>query len=316
VLCEQPSCRGRPECSLYLFVASHRHGLCEGPRVGEDPGVPLSRGCEGGPQAPAVAARCGLAWCWEARRVRTGNVYVRDPLSCVHREFICVHSRVPFAMCVAQGARVWVDPGGGSSAPSRWRTAGCCCQRTAQHREVPGCAHSGRKAPGNDRTLCPRVPGNDQTLCLRGGRAARLLYASLPTRATHEDSLRDSRRGARMLGGEPQGSGVLVLAVARGFSAANLVVSAKCAAAGRPFWRPRDATQARAAAATCCRCSRPGCSSPIRWRLICHVRRVAFFRPPPRAARASGCVRHAGARSGGGAPPSAAPAVLLLSLPR
>ena len=66
------------------------------------------------------------------------------------------------------------------------------------------CAHSRRKAPGNDRTLCPRVPGNDQTLCLRGGRAARLLYASLPTRATHEDSLRDSRRGARLLGGSPK----------------------------------------------------------------------------------------------------------------
>ena len=198
-----------------------------------------------------------------------------------------------------------------------------------------------------------------------------MLYASLPARATHEDSLRDSRRGARMLGGEPQGSGVLVLAVARGFSAANLVVSAKCAAAGRPFWRPRDATQAREAAATCCRWLSPGCSSPTRCDRF--VRRVAFFgrrrgrrvravvavtqarapaearrrrprlrccccccrdvgvlvgatdlsrssrcalRPPPRAARASGCGRHAGARSGCGAPPAAVPAVLLLSLPR
>ena len=164
----------------------------------------LSRGVAREGRRRRQERRCGLAWLRGARRVRTGNVYVRDPLSCVHRECICVHSRVPFAMCVAQGARVWVDPGGGSSAPSRWRTAGCCCQRTAQHREVPGCAHSGRKAPGNDRTLCPRVPGNDQTLCLRGGRAARLLYASLPTRATHEDSLRDSRRGARLLGGSPK----------------------------------------------------------------------------------------------------------------
>ena len=137
VLCEQPSCRGRPECPLYLSMASHRHGLCEGPRVGEDPGVPLSRGCEGGPQAPAVAARCGLAWLRGARRVRTGNVYVRDPLSCVHRECICVHSRVPFAMCVAQGARVWVDPGGGSSAPSRWRTAVWLV--SAQQRSIARC---------------------------------------------------------------------------------------------------------------------------------------------------------------------------------
>ena len=132
----------------------------------------------------------------------------------------------------------------------------------------------------------------------------------------HEVSLRDSRRGARMLGGGPQGSGVLVLAVCGAcvFSAANLVVSAKCAAAGHPFWRPRDATQARAAAATCCRCSRPGCSA-----LFVSDRFARLSRSAARssAAAASGARsrrgRYAGARSGGGAPPPAAPAVLLLS---
>ena len=130
--------------------AQERHRCCVSSRVvGDDPCAPSrslyyglaqvwsvrgtpSRG--GGPGSSSLLRgregrrrrqerRCGLVWFWEARRVRTGNVYVRDPLSCVHRECICVHSRVPFAICVAQGGRVWVDPGGDSSAPSRWRTA-------------------------------------------------------------------------------------------------------------------------------------------------------------------------------------------------
>ena len=39
-------------------MASHRHGLCEGPRVEEDPGVPLARDWGGG---AAGAGRSGVA---------------------------------------------------------------------------------------------------------------------------------------------------------------------------------------------------------------------------------------------------------------
>ena len=195
----------------------------------------------------------------------------------------------PFCdVCHARGPSLG-GPGGWFLCPLAMAHCRLAGASVAQHREVPECARwvcTLRKESPRERSKRSVLGSRGTTKrSVSGGRTGQNYYSSPPARATHEDSLRDSRRGARMLGGEPQGSGVLVLAVARVFSAANLVVSAKCAAAGRPFWRPCDATQARAAAATCCRCSRPGCSS--RWRPICRVRRVAFFgRRRERRARA------------------------------
>ena len=95
------------------------------------------------------------------------------------------------------------------------------------------CAHSGRKNPRErSDALSPGV-----------GRAKIIyshVYSSPPARATHKGSLRDSRRGARILGRGPQGSEVLVLAMARVFFAENLAVSAKVTAAALGRGTPKN----------------------------------------------------------------------------
>ena len=112
----------------------------------------------------------------------------------------------------------------------------------------------------------------------------------------------------------PRKWGLVKFCVARGFPAANLGVCVTCAAAGRPFWRPRDATQVRAAAATCCHCSRPGCSALlVSDQFVRSSRSVARSSAAAASGARSRSGRHVGARSGSGAPPPAAPAVLLLS---
>ena len=134
VLCEQPSCRGRPECSLYLFMASHRHGLCEGPRVGEDPGVPLSRGCEGGPQAPAGAALRTRVVMESTASSHRKCICARSPLLCSQGMYMC-SLKGPFCdVCRARGPSLG-GPGGWFLCPPRdgalpfgW------CQRSAASR--------------------------------------------------------------------------------------------------------------------------------------------------------------------------------------
>ena len=164
----------------YLFVASHRHGLCEGPRVGEDPGVPLSRGCEGGPQAPAGAALRTRVAPWSTASSHRECICARSPLLCAQGMYMC-SLKGPFCdVCRARGPDLG-GPGGWCLCPlamAHCRLAG------GAHREVPWCAHwvctLGRKAPGNDQTLCPRVPGNDQTLCLRGLGGPKLFIRAHP----------------------------------------------------------------------------------------------------------------------------------------
>lgn len=137
VLCEQPSCRGRPECSLYLSMDSHRHGLCEGPRVGEDPGVPLSRGCEGGPQAPTGAALRTRVAPWSTASSHRECICARSPLLCAQGMYMC-SLKGPFCdVCRARGPDLG-GPGGWFLCPlamAHCRLAG------GAHREVPWCAH-------------------------------------------------------------------------------------------------------------------------------------------------------------------------------
>ena len=183
MLCEQPSCRGRPEWSLYLFMASHRHGLCEGPRVGEDPGVPLSRGCEGGPQAPVGAALRTRVVLGITASSHRECICARSPLVCSQGMYMC-SLKGPFCnVCRARGPSPG-GPGGWFLCPLAMAHCRLAGGSAAQHRWClgvhTGCVHSGRKAPGNDQALCHRVPGDDQTLCLRGLGGPKLFIRAHP----------------------------------------------------------------------------------------------------------------------------------------
>ena len=100
----------------------------------------------------------GMYMCEIPSLVFTGNVYVFTQGSLLR--------------CVSRKGPGLGGPGGWFLCPLAMAHCRLAVSAHAQHREVPGCAHwvctLGRKAPGNDQTLCPRVPGNDQTLCLRG----------------------------------------------------------------------------------------------------------------------------------------------------
>ena len=107
------------------------------------------------------------------------------PSLCSQGMYMC-SLKGPFCdVCRARGPSLG-GPGGWFLCPlamAHCRLAG------GAHREVPWCAHRGqaswvctlgRKAPGNDQTLCPRVPGNDQTLCLRGLGGPKLFIRAHP----------------------------------------------------------------------------------------------------------------------------------------
>ena len=216
-----------------------------------------SRGGPGGSSLAGLRGRAAGAGSSGALRTRV----VLGSTASSHRECICARSPLlcsqgihmcslkgPFCdVCRARGPSL-DGPGGWFLCPLAMARRRRWCQRRAAS---PGAWVCTLREGNPQGTIKRSVLGSRGTIkrSVSGDWAGRKVALCEPTRSCYARGFSQGLAARREAAGREPQIGVLVLAVARGFSAANLVVSAKCAAAGRPFWRPHDGTQARAAAA-------------------------------------------------------------------